>query len=522
MNKIFDSILVNKPKRNVFDRSHEVKLTFNMGELVPFLLEEVIPGDSFSVNAEILTRMMPLLAPVMHRVDVFTHFFFVPNRIIWDDWEDFITGGEDGLQEPTLPTFAISEANKAYFQKGDLADYLGVPVLHPTDTVLQSYDINALPFRVYHQIYNDYYRDQNLIDEVDIEDTIDELYQLKIRAWEKDYFTSCLPEAQKGAEVELPLGDTAALELISPTNNNPTYLRRLNGTDLPASTDSGELYSDHYDVEDSSVHDNDGSQIVVDVTDNTQVDLSTATSATINDLRRATKLQMWLERNMRGGSRYIEQIFAHFGVRSSDARLQRAEYLGGGRQPIVMSEVLQTSEDNTTPLGTMGGHGLSIGKSNHFKAYFEEHGHIMGIISVLPKTQYQNGFDKVWLRSDKFDFYWPEFAQLGEQEVLQDEILAQYYSGTFLTAPFGYQSRYAEYKYKSGRICAEFRDTLDFWHFGRQMSAITPPSLNQNFIEANVRNDAFAVTEDEDHIIAQIWCNIKAIRPIPYFNVPQF
>jgi len=504
---IFNQIQINKPKSNKFDLSHEKKLSLDMAKLVPIYLEEIVPGDRFQVSSEILLRMAPMLAPIMHRVNVYTHYFFVPNRLVWDNWKDFITGGEDGTDTFVFPTSQINEGNKSFFAKGQLSDYFGLPIDAIKNTIAEPLTFSMLPFRGYQLIYNEYYRDQTLESKVPIDKgdggaTNNDQYLIRRRAWEKDYFTSALPFPQRGADVQLPvsfnykdIGTYVDFNGAEDTTGNLNVDTGLVGTDA-----TGNFRGNIQNLEED------------------------ATSVTINELRNANRLQEWLEKNARAGSRYIEQILSHFGVRSSDARLQRPEYLGGGKSPVVISEVLQTSPTTTdvylsdTPLGEMAGHGVSVGKNHGFTKSFEEHGYVFGIMSVMPRTTYQNGLDRMWNKFDKLDYYWPEFAHLGEQEILNKEI---YYDGTDtnLESTFGYTPRYAEYKYKQSSVHGDFRDELSYWHLGRQFS--TAPALNADFVKADPREDIFAVTEANEHkLYCQIYNSVKAIRPMPYYGTP--
>lgn len=511
---IFNHIQTRKPKLNKFDLSHERKMSMKMGKLYPMLLQEIVPGDKFKVNSEILMRLAPMISPVMHRVNVYTHYFFVPNRLVWNEWEDFITGGEDGTSAPVFPQLQINSETHPNFKKGSLSDYFGI-----TPTAQASFagthTISALPFRAYQEIYNEYFRDQNLETKVTVPKTsgidsvptsVAAVTTLRDRAWEKDYFTSALPWSQRGGEAQIPLGEVT-----------PVYKTKS----LVVNSDIGITASGNLSYEaDGTVITDAGQTNQIQNLDKMSVD-----ATTINDLRKANRLQQWLEKSARGGSRYIEQIFSHFGVKSSDARLQRPEYLGGGKQPIVISEVLQTSNTDTTEgnesaQGNMAGHGISVGRSNSFKKSFEEHGFIIGIVSVIPKTAYQQGVERQWSKFDKFDYYWPEFAHLGEQEIKQEEIWQPWNTAGMREKVFGYQQRYAEYKYNQSSVHGDFRDTLQFWHMGQWYE--NEPALNKEFVMSNPTKRIFAVKDQEvDELFVQIYNKVDALRPMPYFSIPS-
>lgn len=489
----------------MFDLTHDVKLSFNMGELIPILALDCLPGDKFDISCESLLRFAPLVSPVMHRMDVTMHYFFVPNRLVWPNWEDFITGGAALSTPPTPPYIDSSVSNWTR-----LYDYMGCPDPNSQgDGVARR--VSAIPFAAYTMIYNEYYRDQNLIDPVDFElsngdnNVLGDLRVLRRRAWEHDYFTASLPFAQKGPAVDIPLGDVilnpdADISNV-PFEVSPTNLTtRLSG-DITAAAVTGF----HETGAVPSITDPNGSL--------------TTESTTINDLRTAFKLQEWFEKNARAGTRYIESILAHFGVNSPDARLQRPEYITGTKSPVVISEILNTTGTDDLPQGNMAGHGVSVtsGKYGHYSC--KEHGYIIGIMSVLPRTAYQQGIPKHLSRlTDKFQYAWPEFAHLGEQEVLNQEVFA-HTASDLLT--FGYMPRYGEYRYLPSRVAGDFRDTLNNWHLGRIFDVL--PTLSQEFIEADPTSRVFAVTDpDVQKMYAHVLNKIRAVRPLPKFGTPTF
>lgn len=502
MKNIFNSVQVENPSRSHFDLSHEVKLTCDMGPLIPTLVMECVPGDKFRIGCESLLRFAPLVSPVMHEINVFMHYWFVPYRLLWPNWETYITNSEDPL--PAFPTFPCGDT---IWQSGSLMDYFGLPDPTGQPEIVQ---ISAMAHAAYQCIYQEWYRDENLVPDVDFElvngsnaGNLD-LPVLRLRAWEKDYFTAALPFAQKGAPVNIPLGTLTDVEVFRDTAGVP-------GTSQI--TPTGGTYPAAFNINVAASPDVVGDVLYASTSD---LDLG---STTINDLRRAFRLQEWLEIQARAGSRYVETILGHFGVRSSDKRLQRPEYITGTKSPVRISEVLQTGETGTSPQGNMAGHGVSYTRGKYGSYYCEEHGLIMGIMSVIPKPAYQNGIPKFFLKTnDPFDFYWPKFANIGEQPVLNDEIYAYQADGA---DTFGYVPRYSEYKYMPSRTCGEFRSTLDYWTLTRQFGSA--PGLNQAFIEVaqSETERIFAVPAAPNaHLYVSIYHAISSLRKMPKYGTP--
>ena len=484
-----------------------------MGELVPIGLTEVLPGDTFQHATSLLLRVSPLLAPVMHPVPVRIHHWFVPFRLIWEDFEDFITGGPDGMDASVFPTvnmtFTAGTPNTGNNQVGMLPDYLGVP------PEINNLAVSALPFRAYALIFNEMYRDQDLVDEVPLSlesgpDTTTSLDLLNC-AWEKDYFTSARPWTQKGPEVLIPLTGDAPIRgigLRGTTNWNVTSgdIRETPDVTTTASNTDGNRWTIAGNGE--AVFRQEGSGNFPAF----YADLSEVTAANVNELRLAMALQRYEEARARWGSRYVEYL-RYLRVRSSDARLQLPEYLGGGKRVISWSEVLQTapteSGDDQVGVGNLKGHGIGAMSSNRYRRFFEEHGYVVTLMSVRPKTIYMQGLARTWNRRVKEDFWQPELQHIGQQEVLNKELYAPHGSPDGV---FGYQDRYDEYRRQESRVSGEFRTSeLDFWHMARKFD--TPPTLNGAFVTANPTKRINAV-QSEDVLWCQALHSIQARRQV--------
>lgn len=482
-----------------------------MGDLVPVMCMETVPGDKVKIGCDQLLRFAPMIAPVMHRMNAFVHYFFVPNRLLWDGWEDWIKNPQNILPNH-FPTLSMGDT---FYNS--LSDYLGCP-LPIAGAVTEQ--INAFPFAAYQFVCNEFYRDQNVIDPFVYKlingnnDAQTDLRQLRKRAWMHDYFTSALPTPQAGDPVSIPLGSQRVI--LDPLVDNPGIMRDPTTKDTsPAGGVNVNGVLGHVAM------DAVGSPEAVYDPNNTLMTDDSGEATTITDLRRAVRLQEWLERLMRGGQRYTEMIQSMFGVRNPDARLQRPEYITGAKTPIQVSEVLNTTgEDAGLPQGNMAGHGVAVtsGKMGSYKA--TEHGFIIGIMSVTPMTAYQQGFERFWLKTtDPLDYFWPQFENIGEQPIYNSELYA--YTGDTARETFGYIPRYAEYKYISSRVAGDFRDSLAYWHIGRTFSSL--PALNQEFIECNPRQDIFAVTDPSEQ---KLYCHhlnkIFARRQMGKYSTPSF
>lgn len=537
--KGFTTVELKKPTRSLFDLSHEKRVSFKMGKLVPVFISETVPNDTFKCNTEIMLRLAPLLAPIMHRVNVFVHYFFVPNRLLWKDWEKFITNGRLGTETPPVPPYISINSTGALGQSlldnGSLFDYLGgVTIPDGGAAAYGNAALDMMPFGAYWKCWYDYYRDRNYVADVNflpMASGLDggmipldaaSIITLRNRDYQKDYFTSALPWTQRGNEVLMPLVGSGVVSLNTSSTNamlvkNATTGATLVGPNTLQADATGNLEGITGAV--NSTLDPNG-RLTATVN---------ASGVSINDLRKSIRLQEWLERNALAGSLYTESIRAHFARRSSDSRLQRAEYLGGGKVTVKISEIVTTawSEDgaaNPIPVGTMAGHGLTFGNSNQFTYNCEEHGFVIGIMSVMPNTAYMQGIPRMFTQRNTFlEYPWPSFAHLGEQPVYKYEIFADptnYTNNRNANPVFGYQSRYADWKYIPSSSHGDFKVSLSFWHLTRKFA--TSPVLGFAFcnFENSLPDRVFAVS-DVQQLWAYIYNNVTVKRSLPYYGTPQ-
>ncbi len=526
--------------RSTFDRSSSIKTSFNAGDIVPFFLEEVLPGDTFNVKSSKVVRMQTLLTPMMDNVYLDTYYFFVPNRLVWKHWKEF--NGENTesawIPETSYEVPQITAPAGTGWAVGTIADYFGIP------TGVPNLSVSALPFRAYALIMNEWFRDQNLSDPLVVPDDDATVAGVNtgtfvsdvakggkpyIAAKYHDYFTSCLPSPQKGPDVTIPISGGAtgsAIPVYSlssqhdanpPTGFTSGPLRMSSGFGFVTGTAGGAQWITTNDS--TGV----GGQLPINLY---AIGESSVQMATINALRMAFQIQKLYERDARGGSRYIEILKSHFGVTSPDARLQRPEYLGGNRVPININQVIQqsgTGSGSSTPQGTVVGMSQTTDSHADFIKSFTEHGFIIGVMVARYDHTYQQGLDRLWSRKDRFDYYWPVFANIGEQAVKNKEIYAQ--GNAEDDQVFGYQEAWADYRYKPNRVTGEMRSayaqSLDVWHLADDYS--TRPSLSDSWIREDKTNidRVLAVTsENSNQFFADIYIQNRATRPMPMYSVP--
>lgn len=506
MNHRFSEIPNVEIQRSSFNRSHGLKTTFNAGELIPIFVDEALPGDTFNLSMQGFGRLATPITPFMDNLHMETFFFAVPNRLIWENWEKF-NGQQDAPGDSTdylIPTITTPAAG---YTNSSLADYFGIPT-----EVANLESVNALHFRAYNLIWNEWFRDENLQEPAfesknDIEVT-EANYPIRKRGKRHDYFTSCLPWPQKGEAVEIPLGNNAPVNAIDgkmfDLNGEPHNISAAGGGSADIRLETGT---------------NETGQMLPNMT----ADLSQATATTINQLREAFQIQRLYERDARGGTRYTEIVRSHFGVTSPDSRLQRPEYLGGGSTMININAVAQTSgtgEYAETPQGNLGAFG-TVGMSGHgFNKAFTEHCVIIGLVCIRADLNYQQGLNRMWSRQGRWDFYWPALANIGEQAVLNKEIYAD--GSAEDDEVFGYQERYAEYRYKpsmiTGQMRSNFAQSLDIWHLAQDFE--NRPVLNSEFIQENPPVERVLAVPSSPHMILDAYFSLKCARPMPTYSVP--
>lgn len=554
MNRNVESHFAQLPhadiRRSQFDRSSSVKTSFNVGDVIPFFLDEVLPGDTFKIKTSKVVRLQTLITPMMDNLYLDTYFFFVPNRLVWSHWKEF--NGEN-TQSAWLPTTEyeipqITAPATDGWSIGTIADYLGIP------TGVPDLSVNALPFRAYALVMNEWFRDENLtdplvvpLDDATVAGVNTGAYVTDVAkgglpfvaAKYHDYFTSCLPAPQKGPDVAIPVAEVGELPVVPRFNivdskyfdNNPLSWRIMSGDpnsspttvyggfmayNGPGSTSDGPVEFRHSGY----------SQYTSFVPANLYaVQEGAAQVATINQLRLAFQIQKLYEKDARGGTRYTEILRSHFGVTSPDSRLQRPEYLGGNRIPIRINQIVQQSatQEGSTPQGNPVG--LSLTSDNHsdFTKSFTEHGFILGLMVARYDHTYQQGLDRMFSRKSRFDYYWPVFANIGEQAVLNKEIYAQ---GTVEDDEvFGYQEAWADYRYKPNRVCGEMRSqapqSLDVWHLGDDYSKL--PSLSDEWIredKTNVDRVLAVQSSVSNQLFADIYVQNRCTRPMPMYSIP--
>lgn len=539
--------------RSRFDRSSSVKLSFNVGDVIPFYVDEVLPGDSFQIRTSKVVRMQTLLTPLMDNIYLDTYFFFVPNRLTWEHWKQFNGENTESAWIPQTE-YQVPQltAPAEGWSVGTIADYMGIP------TGVKNLSVNALPFRAYALIMNEWFRDQNLTDPLNIpvdDATVQGVNTgtyvsdvakggLPFKASKyHDYFTSCLPAPQKGPDVTIQTAQLGNAPVVPMAQSVPkdslNYAMNLyvpNGNDdFDAGYHPGFAYANAFSG--AFYMPRAGSSDVKNFGDVSSAGIpvypanlwaqfdNTVSVATINELRTAFQIQKLYERDARGGTRYVEILKSHFGVTSPDARLQRPEYLGGNRVPININQVIQQSStaEGTTPLGDTAAYSLTTDVHGDFMKSFVEHGFVIGVMVARYDHTYQQGIERFWSRKSRFDYYWPVLANIGEQAVLNKEIYAQ---GTAQdNEVFGYQEAWADYRYKPNRVAGEMRSTyaqsLDVWHLGDDYSQL--PKLSDSWIredKANVNRVIAVSDQNANQLFADIYIQNRTTRPMPLYSIP--
>ena len=513
---LFSQIPSTNIQRSVFDRTHQHKSTFDAGYLVPFYCDEILPGDSFKINATVFARLNTPIVPIMDNLYLDTFFFYVPTRLLWKNWKRF--NGEQKNPGDSIDFVVPTFKDGTVFSVDSLGDHFGIP------TGVSLNKVNSLPFRAYNLIYNEWFRDENLQDSVffDDGDGTDDIsnYNLLRRCKRHDYFTSSLPWPQKGDSVDLPVGNFAPIMGVAGGTDLAKEVRNTVKSSLTSTTSGILVNSSGSPWPVISTH---FGTPFADVDSPLFADLSNATSATINSLRQAFAVQRMLERDARGGTRYTEILRSHFGVVSPDARLQRPEYLGGRSTRVNINPVVQNSSTNdTSPQGNLAAFGVVGSETDVINRSFTEHGYIIGMVMLRADLTYQQGLNRMWSRRTRYDFYWPSLAHLGEQAVLNKEIYAQ--GNAADDDVFGYQERYAEYRYFPSEVTGRFRSTfaqsLDSWHLAQKFDSL--PTLGPDFIVENPPLDRVVAVPSEPDVLFDSLISIKAARPMPVYGVPGY
>lgn len=528
--------------RSRFDRSSSIKTTFNAGDVVPFFLEEVLPGDTFSVDSSKVVRMQTLLTPMMDNVYLDTYYFFVPNRLVWQHWKEFCGENNESAWIPQTE-YAIPQLKSPAggFEVGTIADYFGLP------TGVPNLSVSALPFRAYALIMNEWFRDENLMDPLVVPTDDATVTGVNtgtfvtdvakggkpfVAAKYHDYFTSALPAPQKGPDVQIPVASAGNMPVVPLADKVPSSMisnQSYTASWIGKKPTSGDMFSIGFDTDGTQANRNQtiGSVSGKPIINNLwAVGTGNAAAATINQLRMAFQIQKFYEKQARGGSRYTEVIRSFFGVTSPDARLQRSEYLGGNRIPININQVIQqsgTGSASTTPQGTVVGMSQTTDTHSDFTKSFTEHGFIIGVMCARYDHTYQQGIDRMWSRKDKFDYYWPVFSNIGEQAIKNKEIYAQ--GNATDDEVFGYQEAWAEYRYKPSRVTGEMRSSyaqsLDVWHLADDYSTL--PSLSDEWIreDAKTIDRVLAVSsKNSNQFFADIYVKNLCTRPMPMYSIP--
>lgn len=511
--QVFSHVAKPEIQRSTFDRSHGVKTTFNAGQLIPIFVDEALPGDTFNISTALFGRLSTPLKPIMDNIFMDVHYFSVPMRLIWDNWQKF-NGEQRNPGDSTNYLIPTITAPSGGYGEQTVFDYMGLP------TKVTGVVHSALFLRAYNLIWNEWYRDENLQNSVTVNlgDGPDAPtdYVVLPRGKRKDYFTSALPFAQKGTAVSVPLGSTApvnsnnaAVKLNAQGTIRQWYGNAVSGVEMGFPSSAAGNVPITFSGTDTGLI----------------VDLATATAATINQLRQAFQIQRMYEKDARGGTRYTELIRAHFGVISPDARLQRPEFLGSAMANISINPIAQTAPtvSGQTPQANLAATGTVAHSGNSFVKSFTEHEIVIGMVSVRADLNYQNGLNRMWSRQTRFDFYWPTLSHLGEQAILNKEIYAQGSANpTQDAAVFGYQERYAEYRYKPSLITGKFRSnataTLDTWHLAQKFTTL--PALNGSFIQEQPPIDRIVAVPSEPQFILDCFFNFKAARPMPTYATP--